>query len=161
LGAGLGLCGILAHKLDIASHVCMTDGDVETLENLRRNVARNHCHGDSDSSSSSPNKQHTTTIPTISCPQLIWGQTEQYPPTHSIDILLAADIIYVTEILVPLWETVDAILALDGKFVLAYARRNVPMELVLEHATLHGFVWTCPVEAEGVFVFSRSDKEKR
>jgi hypothetical protein len=147
LGAGVGLCGILAHKLD-ASHVWMTDGDVDTLENLRQNVARNHC----DSSK-------------VSCPQLIWGQTEQYPTSSSsssspVDIILAADIIYVTEILEPLWETVDAILtAPDGRFILGYARRNVPMDLVLEHATKHGFVWTCPVDAEGVFVFSRETKK--
>jgi predicted nicotinamide N-methyase len=137
LGAGLGLCGILAHKLE-ADQVYLTDGDVETMENMRNNVfERNKCDP-----------------VTVSCPQLIWGESEQYPP-RPVETILAADIIYVTEILEPLWETVSSVLAPEGQFVLGYARRNVPVDLVLEHATKHGFIWTCPADAEGVFVFRR------
>jgi predicted nicotinamide N-methyase len=138
LGAGLGLCGILAHKLD-ATHVYLTDGDVDTMENLQRNVEKNNC----DSKK-------------VSCPQLIWGYSDQNPP-EKVEIILAADIIYVTEILEPLWETISTILDPEGLFVLGFVRRNVPLDLVLEHASKHGFVWTGPPDVEGVFVFSRGE----
>ena len=47
----------------------------------------------------------------------------------------------------------------DGQFVLAFARRNVSVDLVLHAATNHGFVWTqpCSSDAEGVFVFARGE----
>ena len=40
LGAGVGLCGIVAHKLG-AKRVLLTDGDKTVLKNLRYNVQRN------------------------------------------------------------------------------------------------------------------------
>ena len=131
----MGLCGILSHKLG-ARHVFLTDGDVDTLENLRRNVERNACDSN-----------------TVSCPQLIWGSSNQYP--KEIDIILGADIIYMTETLGPLWETVSKVLAQEGTFLLGYARRNVSIDLVLRYAVDHGFVWTCPSGDEGIFTFSR------
>jgi SAM-dependent methyltransferase len=57
----------------------------------------------------------------------------------SFDIILAADIIYVSEIIVPLTETVQRLLAPTGVFLLAYARRNVPVDLVHDQATRCGF----------------------
>jgi hypothetical protein len=54
LGAGLGLCGIVAHRLqdsfpqdkkngvaDASSFVYLTDGDTDALEKLRHNVRNN------------------------------------------------------------------------------------------------------------------------
>ena len=40
LGVGLGLCGILAHRLG-ASRVCLTDGDSDALPLLKENLERN------------------------------------------------------------------------------------------------------------------------
>mmetsp|Transcript_14999 Transcript_14999/g.41536 ORF Transcript_14999/g.41536 Transcript_14999/m.41536 type:complete len:324 (-) Transcript_14999:57-1028(-) len=153
LGAGLGLVGILAHHLN-AKRVIMTDGDTATLENLRENVANNVSAGNSDDDDD--NKTSQLILP---CPQLIWGHELDAFARHydaPFDTILAADIIYVTEIIVPLWKTVDAFLSEDGVFLLAYARRNVPIDLVLDEAKKQGFEWSCPSSAEGVFVFTRS-----
>ena len=40
VGAGIGLCGVLAHHLG-AKEVILTDGDVHVLDNLEYNVERN------------------------------------------------------------------------------------------------------------------------
>jgi predicted nicotinamide N-methyase len=129
----------------------MTDGDVDTLENMRDNVTRNGIELGMENGS-------------MHCPQLIWGQQlpeflkqQQQQNDGLFQVVLAADIIYVTEILEPLWETVDTLLAPQGLFLLAYARRNVPIDLVLEHATRRGFTWSCPENAEGVFLFRRQE----
>jgi predicted nicotinamide N-methyase len=137
----LGLCGILAQKLQ-ATEVVLTDGDSDTLENLRENVQRNI-----ECSSAS-----------VQCPQLIWGHgLDKFHEMYKapFDVMIGADIMYVPKVLQPLWETIDKLLSASGKFLMAYARRNVPIESVLEHATKHGFEWTCPKKGEGVFVFTR------
>ena len=151
MGAGLGLCGILAHRLG-AIQVVMTDGDVDTLNNLRENVQRNLYSG-----------ENKVAFSVVTCPQLIWGHDldifqRQHMNNMPIDVIIAADIIYVEEILEPLWRTVDNLLDVEhGIFLLAYARRNVPIDLVLEYARRYGFEWTCPDSAEGVFIFTRQD----
>jgi hypothetical protein len=74
------------------------------------------------------------------------------------------------EMIRPLWETVDTLLSHNlqdkGKhvFVLAFARRNVSMDLVWTEATAFGFEWTTvsPTTtttttdpSEGVFIVTR------
>lgn len=135
LGAGLGLVGILAEKLG-ATEVVLTDGDTDTLAQLRENVDSNGCEK-------------------ITCPQLRWGhRLPEFVSLHGeFDVLLAADIIYVEEIIEPLFDTVVTLM--KDKFLLSYARRNVSIDLVLECAERHSLQWTQPKEAEGVFVFER------
>ena len=41
LGAGLGECGILAYKLNLARRVIITDGDTDVLQQMRKNVDYN------------------------------------------------------------------------------------------------------------------------
>jgi predicted nicotinamide N-methyase len=142
----LGLCGILAHKLQ-ATQVLLTDGDIETLAQLRQNVQRNNC----------------ATSRSVICPQLIWGHNldtfcDQYKAP--LDVIIGADIIYVTTVLQPLWETIDKLLSLNGKFLLAFTRRTVSVELVLEYATKYGFEWTCPENRTSVYVFTRGATTK-
>ena len=147
LGAGLGLCGILAAGLG-AKEVCITDGDSFTLASLRENIARNIvlCP---------PSK--------VSCRQLRWGiklmefqsHCGQTIPDGQFDVILGSDIIYVESILTPLFETVSHLLQPDGIFILAYARRNVKIDRVLSTATQYGFKWTDPSNDEGCYIFSR------
>jgi predicted nicotinamide N-methyase len=165
LGAGLGLCGILAHHLQ-AANVVLTDGDTDALSFMRSNVASN-C-GDSSSANSSSNS--------IQCRQLVWGNKErlsdlvrQHTTPSDADnenknegfhLILGSDIIYVEEILDPLFESVERLLAVNGRFWLAYARRNVKIDLVLETAARHGFSFEEPKDAEGVFIFQRIQQEE-
>ncbi|KAI2494226.1 lysine methyltransferase [Fragilaria crotonensis] len=122
LGAGLGLCGITAELLG-AGEVCMTDGDTDTLAQLRENVKANGCTK-------------------ITCPQLRWGhRVAEFVEHHGkFDIIIAADIIYVENILEPLFDT--AVALMGHTFLLSYARRNVKIDLVMECADRHHLSWT-------------------
>ena len=129
-----------------------TDGDTESLHNLRENLGRN--------------KVVIGNSCDMKCCQLRWGMNLVEFARHlsaevsiqgRFDVMIGSDIIYVESILDPLFLTVDALLRADseGVFILAYARRNVKIDLVLSTATRYGFVWTQPNGEEGCFVFSR------
>ena len=168
LGAGLGLCGILAGALG-ARRVVITDGDTESLEGMRVNVSRN---------------MGVFAQGVVSCKQLRWGlaldafsrhckatgcevcrtadhvcasihSSEKASSQYRFDTIIGSDIIYTEGILDPLFTTVNYFLTAGGCFVLAYARRNVKIDLVLHTANKHGFEWTSPASAEGCFVFTR------
>jgi predicted nicotinamide N-methyase len=157
IGAGLGLCGILAHHLG-ADRVLLTDGDTDALANLRGNVQR---------------ATYTTTTtrttnddglverhPLLAVYQLVWGRNiPAFVERHGrFDIVLGADVIYIPESIEPMWSSVAQLLRPNGIFLLSYTRRNVSFDLVLETATTFGFVWeSLPVV--GVILFFRpSDK---
>ena len=157
LGAGLGLNGILAWRStasSLDSRVCITDGDSDALVHLRENLIRNRNDDDDDE-----------TVNKVSCHQLIWGeQSSEHFLTHvasnqKYDIILASDIIYSAIIVEPLWATVKTLLKEDGGvFVMAYARRQVPVsiELVLETAVESGFLFELVKEndEEGIWVYT-------
>lgn len=134
LGAGLGLCGIFS-KMMGANEVFMTDGDTDTLAQLRENVKSNEC--------------------AIACPQLRWGHRldEFIKYCGQFDVLLAADIIYLEDTLEPLFDTVVALM--KEKFVLSYTRRNVKIYEVLECAERHSLSWSQPDDSGGIFIFER------
>lgn len=149
LGAGLGLVGILAHR--IASPQCevvLTDGDSEALPHLRENV--------------DANKDEQKGL--VQCKQLIWGEETsleflELQKQEKFDIILASDIVYSPIIIKPLWETIKCLLEQDGLFVMAYAKRKVPVEIadVLSAATEAGFAYQECEESDhekGVFVYT-------
>jgi len=144
LGAGLGLCGILCHHLE-AANVVLTDGDTNTLTNMRNNVTNNI----TATSRSSTLK--------ISCHQLRWGRNldcfrRQF---GQFDVITASDVIYVDEVVEPLLDTVVELLCESGVFLLGFVKRNVRMDYVLECAKDRGMTWTCPTsdDGEGIFIF--------
>lgn len=145
LGAGLGLCGLVAHKLG-AETVVMTDGDTDTLSAMRKNVAQNiTCQKNQNQ---------------VECRQLEWDhkKANQFRQRRgTFDLILGSDIIYVEQIIEPLFATVLQLLSnsKESQFWLAYARRNVSIDLVLKEARRVGLQWTEPVESEGVFIFTR------
>ncbi len=144
LGAGLGLCGIVAHVLG-AQSVMMTDGDTLTLHQMRGNVLRNRC----------------TTTPTtdsnhITCRQLIWGSPhmENFSRHGKYDTIIGADVVYTQNSISPLLDTVACLLKkTHGQFVLSRFSRwnNVDDEIVTEAAKLRYFACTRP--SEGIFIF--------
>ncbi|KAG7347593.1 type 12 methyltransferase [Nitzschia inconspicua] len=136
LGAGLGLNGILAHR--IAPHcstVLVTDGDTDALVQLRKNIQTNRVSYN------------------VSAEQLIWGQDtaqaflkaqkqHQLENDGRFDVVLASDIIYSKVVIDPLWETIRSLLSrAGGSFWMAFARRKVPVSIdfVLEKGTEYGF----------------------
>ncbi|KAL3934041.1 MAG: hypothetical protein SGBAC_010145 [Bacillariaceae sp.] len=148
LGAGLGLVGILAHRIaSPQSEVILTDGDSEALPHLRANVDENK------------DKQKGR----MECQQLIWGEETsleflELQKKEKFDIILASDIVYSPVIIKPLWETINVLLEPNGLFIMAYARRKVPVEIgdILSAATEAGFMHEECEESdhkEGVFVY--------
>jgi 16S rRNA G966 N2-methylase RsmD len=159
LGAGLGLCGMVAHHLG-AKTVVLTDADTITLQQMRTNLEKN-CGDDNDNNF-------------ISCRQLIWNNRSQMEDCGNFDTVLGADVIYTVESLDPLFDTVAFFLGNnnksetdfevesapeDGKeersrsFVLSRYTKygNISDETVLDAARARNLVWTRP--SEGIFVF--------
>ena len=162
LGAGLGLCGIVAHKLG-ATEVCLTDGDRRVLENLRHNVDVNITDGSS-----------------VTCPQLIWDHrieefldSQQQQQNGSVgrryyDLIMAPDVAYMSKSIEPLLKTVDRCLEPTnsterdgggggGGGVFLYVYKSYTQDKVerfLDIARKIGFTWTAP--SEGVFLFRKN-----
>ncbi|KAG7380458.1 hypothetical protein PHYPSEUDO_007191 [Phytophthora pseudosyringae] len=144
LGSGLGLIGILASHLT-DKQVVITDGDDATIELLVANCKLNEV-GDR-----------------VQCRKLLWGvDLEQIQ--NKFDIVLGADIIYEQENVVSLFETAKHLLkpgrrsGEDGgkaasEFLLAYTKRNVSIDYVLDTAKSFGFEWEEPTNDEGIYTF--------
>jgi len=162
LGAGLGLNGILAHRLGARS-VVVTDGDSDAMIELRRNIASNR------------RRRRPPGPSSVSAAQLIWGEesarafleretttianassddddegggsSASASSSSRFSIVLASDVVYAPQVIDPLFETVDALLVDEeegdgrGEFWMAFAVRKVPVtiEYVLERARSHGF----------------------
>ena len=93
-----------------------TDGDDDTITLLNNNVNSNNAN--------------------VIVDNVYWGNhnhfVDKYP--NGFDIVIAADVIYEKEQVLPLLVTVNDILKKKGQFILAFARRNVPIDLVLSAA---------------------------
>ena len=151
LGAGLGLNGLLAHRLaPYSSTVVLTDGDINAMEQLRKNIAINQFTA-TDKNGKEVKKAHGSTI---TAAQLIWGlesskafhledddlAAESYSCSE-FSIIIASDVIYSAIVIDPLWETIRTLLTANGKFWMAFAKRKVPVtiEFVLQKARDYGF----------------------
>lgn len=134
LGAGLGMVSILLAKAfepsnQLIDHILppkvivATDGDDDTIELLHQNI------------------QNTNSQ--IDYRKLYWGELEEFLDNYPepFDILLAADVIYEEEQIKPLVMTVEKILKKpDGVFYLAFARRNVPVDYLINEMESKGFI---------------------
>lgn len=160
LGSGLGLCGIVSYLVCGAKSVCLTDGDVNVLHNLRYNVEMNiqkedEVHvgllgmEDKDRPINEVqvvlNEDSIRKNP-ISCPQLIWGKNlDQFQRQYGKpNVILAADCIYMTQSVEPLWQTISELLSTDDDAVVIYTNRSssdarAPLEMILDVADKYGF----------------------
>lgn len=133
LGGGLGLVSILLDKLNICSSLICTDGDEDTLQLLVENQIQNDSLFDTG--------------------YLYWGEHEDFLSEHMelFDCLIAADVIYEEEQIIPLLTTVCALLKKSGEFILAFARRNVAIDKVLAQAEVLGLQYSIVDESpEGI-----------
>lgn len=141
LGAGLGLCGLIAHHLG-ARRVTLTDGDSEVLKRLRSNIQSNA-------------RKNTCHI--IDCQQLIWGQQQTaFAKTNGkYSVILASDCIYMTTSLNPFWQTVRSLLQDNGSLIyINLCASQAPTEQVLDVARKDGFVWsTFNYKSKPVYTF--------
>lgn len=151
LGSGLGRCGILASKLvddseESSSTVYLTDGDSDTLLQLRANIGLNG------------------PLP-IRCHQLLWGAEtattflKRHASDKPFDLIFGSDLIYVEKVISPLFDTVKTLLSTKpkSKFVMAHCCRRqgneVDLDMVFAAAEEAGFEHTVAKEEDDIFVF--------
>lgn len=150
LGAGLGLCGITAHYLG-AQSVVLTDGDTQTLKQMRENIKHN-CGDDAFDCTNNG----TANNQIIACRQLIWGSPhmETFVQHGKYDTIIGADVVYTQESVQPLLDTVAFLLEEPhGQFVLSRFSKwnNVDDVVVIESAKLRNL--TCVRPSDGIFIF--------
>lgn len=154
LGAGLGLNGILAHRLASNSSVVVTDGDSDAMALLRKNIVINQLirSGDDDDKIECNDGTSQSKI-AIDSRQLIWGSapaskfldelsSSSSSSSSKFSVIIASDVIYASVVIDPLWETIRELLSYpEGVFWLAFAKRKVPVtiEFVLQKAQDYGF----------------------
>jgi len=161
VGSGLGLCGIVAYKMG-ARRVIMTEGDTDVLVQMRKNVnlnIYNICQ--SPYQLECEEELIPSCLNILPCRQLKWGSCEinefrkkwccaktkemgtgVYTCANDrFDVIMGSDIIYADDIIEPLFDTVTGLLSysIHALFLLAYIRRNVKIELVLDCAKRRGF----------------------
>ena len=171
LGAGLGLCGIVAYQLG-AAKVIMTDGDKAVLDNLRFNVEQNRLQMNEEqqqqeNTNDSSTDENSPQSSRIICPQLIWNKDlDVFAKDFGgpFPVLISSDCVYLTQSLEPLWKTVRHLLHPDGYYL--YVNRSTsqaPVPMVLEMAQRHGFEYTMtdpqnPIDS--VYTFRRTEASK-
>jgi predicted nicotinamide N-methyase len=122
LGAGAALCGLFASKY--ASTVVLSDFEDEVLKLIDRNLK--HC----------PPTCRTLTF------NLSWGSEDDHEKLRGelglskVPIIVGADIVYWSNSITPLVQSVSALLADDGEFILGYYNRVSPMRVSCPLATV-------------------------
>ncbi|KAL6057746.1 Methyltransferase-like protein 22 [Balamuthia mandrillaris] len=147
LGAGAGLVGLVAafHALEVV----LTDGNEETLSLLEANLANNKQHiFTEDDEEDKQEGEKGEKKRNARCKLLRWGEEglEQWrsegETCHSFDVILGADLVYDEELLAPLFQTVNGLLARheNAFFLLMYSIRGQRLDKrVLEEAEKEGF----------------------
>lgn len=146
IGAGLGLCGLLVHRLVDGSDVVVTDGDSDALRQLRQNIQDNQA----------VDERHV-----LSSQQLIWGNDTatkflEAQQGKTFPLIIASDVVYSPVIVQPLWETISTLLHPKGVFLMGYCTRRrveVTVEGTLEAAVEAGFEYEKVDEVDGVSIF--------
>mmetsp|Transcript_11898 Transcript_11898/g.22290 ORF Transcript_11898/g.22290 Transcript_11898/m.22290 type:complete len:261 (-) Transcript_11898:63-845(-) len=155
LGAGLGLCGIVAHKQG-ARQVILTDGDTNTLRNMRSNVALNV-----DTTVLLDSNEENLIV----CKQLLWGKDidsfcNKWAP-QKFDVVMGGDIAYAQESLPILFETAVGLLSLRPQscFMLSFVfRGGVTVQSIQECAEKNHLCWEKIGDGnqEALYIFHRS-----
>jgi hypothetical protein len=156
LGAGPGLVGITLAKLfegkdksrDLASFL-LTDGDEEVVKLLRRNCIRNFLSESNDFGIESESSNVS-----VGCQRFFWGKSQAEKLLQNekgFDVILGSDLIYGRRgnypgdngsFIADLFDTAELLLLNDDSlFFLAFTRRDLPIEIVLETANSRGLVW--------------------
>ena len=159
LGAGCGLCGLVCKIVLDPTTVLISDGDHKVLENLRFNIKLNGLQlADNDATSSVASVDDDESI--IAVPQLIWGKnhavnfTKQYGKQ---DVIIATDCVYMTQSVIPLFETINEVLDTSGIFLFVNTCASAcPMQTVFKIANDAGFI-----SLEEEYWYHEDDRDQR
>jgi hypothetical protein len=105
LGAGCGLCGLVAAKLCGAGPCLLTDLAARTVDNLRHNVAANGLGEEQ-----------------VRACSLDWRDAATYPA--AVPVVIGADLVYADEAVPPLLAAVGALVARGGVFLYVAPETN-------------------------------------
>lgn len=119
VGAGLGFAGLVAGACTSAREVLLTDGDPEVVRVLETSLQLNK--GSFDES-------------LVAVQQVLWDRMEQWPPRHSFDLVIGADVVYLEDLHWALLEMMLRVLRPGGQFLLFASRRNGSLEKFLSTA---------------------------
>lgn len=154
LGSGLGRCGILAHLLCPSCRVMVTDGDTDVLAQLRANIQRNQLKENDERDSFKSN---------ISSHQLLWGEAnarsflDRYEG-EKFDVIIGSDLIYVPNVIQPLFESISVLLKQDGQFIMAHCARRqgneVTLEMIFNEAKQKGLNWELLKQDDDIYLYS-------
>lgn len=111
LGAGVGLPGLLAAKLSPTTHVVLTDYEPQVVAHVARNASLNNL----------PSPKQLSGL----C--LDWTKLPLLPPhhCHAYPLLLAADVLYIADIMPGFVDAVDALLAPSlGRVIIGHQTRR-------------------------------------
>ena len=122
VGSGLGLVSLAARRLGVAPVIVATDGDERALDKLRRNCGRE-----------------------VAVERLRWGDAQDLDrvlahTSEGFSLVLGADVAYTAAAVAPLARTCRALLAPSGEVIIAYTRRHVDADAVLEAFADEGLV---------------------
>ncbi len=127
LGAGCGLCGIVAAKLSASGPVLLTDLAPPTVANMEHNIAINSLQA-----------------PAVRAAVLDWREPKTWPPAHPV--VIGADLVYAREAVSDLLRVVGALVAPGGCFLYVAPETNRAGETdFLQGLTTAGF--ECQVSA--------------
>ena len=134
LGAGTGCCSMVSSRLS-PSCIVSTDGDAEVVQLLQQNIRYNKCEK-------------------TSAHELLWGNTESNKSfetvmdKNSFNVVIAGDVLYKKELLIPFFQTVKKYL--NGVLLLCHIpRADVTHKLVQETATIaFGFKLEFVIDAD-------------
>lgn len=140
LGAGTGLVGLIAAKLDPTLEIILTDGDEQVVNNLRANIELNNNNNSStidDSDSTEPVRR-----PRISTEVLLWNET---PVVANTDLVMAADVTYDASVIPQLVACLAQFADANGGcsiIVAATIRSQETFQVFQESCTAHGLILT-------------------
>ena len=105
LGAGCGLCGIVASKICGAASVSITDLAEETMSNLRHNISVNDL-----------------AAPVCDAKAVDWCDRKTWPA--AAPVVIGADLVYALEAVAPLIQSINAMTAPGGAFLYVCPETN-------------------------------------
>ncbi|CAN0298846.1 unnamed protein product, partial [Ascophyllum nodosum] len=162
LGAGMGVCGLIAHKTG-ASSVVLTDGDITTLRYIRQNIEANAPvagEGKTSESKVEADEQREGEFRPVHARALIWGDKAEVRQLMEVlemgqfDLVIGSDVIYPESLKKAealrlqdektrqLFVTAAAALREGGTLLLAHQIRYDMKEILAfmeKHATAVGF----------------------
>ena len=140
LGCGLGVVAILVDKLNVNATIVATDGDDKTVDLLTKNMNSNTCSVRLVSRKLwwSENKEDNEAF--LKSLDGVGGSSSSSP--QKFDLILAADVIYDEEAVLPLAASAAGLLARPGgEIILGFSRRNVPISKFWDAIKRHGLEW--------------------